>query len=511
MFHLRELRVTCMALVQTTRLYISRRTALFALLVYLVQGVGVVHAAELQFAPKEGTFSSGTEFSVKLVVDPQDATINTVDGIVKFDPNILSVSSVTKDGSVLSLWTVDPTFSNSEGTITFTGGATKPVSAPGTVFTVVFKPKKTGSTNTSVTKASVLAADGKGTEVYKGAVEGAYTIGEGKKPPPAPEPTSSGSDESDVGIKDPAPDITSPTHAKSENWYSTTTAIFMWKMDSDVAAGRFSFSDKPDAKATEAIKTSETSKIFTDVKDGVWYFALELKSGFGWSETGRKQIQIDSVPPEDFTLDVDESGEKPMFKFKTTDALSGVDRYELRIGETVAVTVKEKDVAESGMYPIPPQEGGAAFVTIKAYDKAGNVREVQRDLTLPKVVKAKGKGEEELVAAPTSPWTAERVLVILFAFGLGAVVTWALNMKKTNDKERILLLQEVLAMREKNSRLFQAMREEFEQMVSDFDEKPQLTDDERLFLEKMKEVVDISEELIDSSIEELKKAVRGKS
>lgn len=499
-----------MALGLTTRISVHLVLALMALVLCVSAWTHAAYAAELQFAPKEGTFSSGSEFSVKLVVDPQDATINTVDGIVKFDPSILSVSSVTKDGSVLSLWTVDPTFSNSEGTITFTGGATKPVSAPGTVFTVIFKPKKAGSTNTSVTKASVLAADGKGTEVYKGAVEGSYTIGEGKKPPPEPEPTSGG-DDGDVGIKDPAPDITSPTHAKSENWYSTTTAIFMWKMDSDVAAGRYSFGDKPDAKASEVLKLGETSKIFTEVKDGVWYFALELKSAFGWSETGRKMIQIDSVPPEEFTLDIDESGEKPMFKFKTTDALSGVDRYELRIGETVAVTIKEKDVAESGMYPIPPQEGGSAFVTMKAYDKAGNVREVQKDLTLPKVVKAKGKGEEEVVAAPTSPWTAERILVILFAFGLGAVMTWALNMKKTTDKERIILLQEVLAMREKNSRLFQAMREEFEQMVSDFDEKPQLTDDERIFLEKMKEVVDISEELVDTSIEELKKAVRGKS
>lgn len=498
-----------MALVETIRSIIVFALAFVVLGTVSIGHPLFVHAAELQFAPREGTFSSTNEFSVKVVIDPQDATINAVDGTVKFDASTLSVSNITRDGSVLSLWTADPTFSNSEGTVTFSGGSPKPISSQGTVLTIIFKPKKVGAASVSFSKGAVLAADGKGTDVYTGGQEGAYTISVGNKPAPAPEPTSGG-DEGDVGIKDPPPDVTSPTHDKPENWYSTTTAIFLWKMDSDISAGRFSFSDKADAKATEALKPSEASKVFTDVKDGVWYFALELRSAFGWSETARKQIQIDSVPPEDFEVSVVEDGEKPMFKFETTDALSGVDRYELRIGDTVAVTIKLKDIV-NGQYPVPAQEGGSAFVTIKAYDKANNVREVQRDLTLPKVEKAKAKGEEEAVVAPASPWTAERILVILFAFGLGAVVTWALNMKKTNDKERILILQEVLAMREKNSRLFQAMREEFEQMVSDFDEKPQLTDDERLFLEKMKEVVDISEELVDTSIEELKKAVRGKS
>jgi hypothetical protein len=64
--------------------------------------------------------------------------------------------------------------------------------------------------------------------------------------------------------------------------------------------------------------------------------------------------------------------------------------------------------------------------------------------------------------------------------------------------------------REKNDRIFTAMREEFEQMVQDFDEKPQLTPQERDLLEGIKEVLEISEGLLDSSLEELKKEVRGK-
>ena len=81
--------------------------------------------------------------------------------------------------------------------------------------------------------------------------------------------------------------------------------------------------------------------------------------------------------------------------------------------------------------------------------------------------------------------------------------------KRRAAEEKTKLLKEVVEIREKNDRIFAAMREEFEQLINDFDVKPQLTPEERVLLEEVKEVLDISEGLIDSSIEELKKMVRG--
>jgi hypothetical protein len=52
------------------------------------------------------------------------------------------------------------------------------------------------------------------------------------------------------------------------------------------------------------------------------------------------------------------------------------------------------------------------------------------------------------------------------------------------------------------------MREEFEQLIHDFDVRPQLTPEERALLENLKEVLDVSEEIVDSDIEELKKLVK---
>lgn len=83
-------------------------------------------------------------------------------------------------------------------------------------------------------------------------------------------------------------------------------------------------------------------------------------------------------------------------------------------------------------------------------------------------------------------------------------------MRKAAIAERARILAHVLVVREKNDRIFTAMREEFEQMINDFDPKPQLTPEERNLLEGVREVIEISEGLIDASVEDLKKDVRGK-
>jgi hypothetical protein len=128
-------------------------------------------------------------------------------------------------------------------------------------------------------------------------------------------------------------------------------------------------------------------------------------------------------------------------------------------------------------------------------------------MTLPKVVKTTKKAGEEEEKPPF--FTIERILLILFAMAIGGLATLHFNGKKQAESEKARILHEVALVRDKNDKIFSAMREEFEQMVNDFDIKPQLTPDEREFLEEIKEALDISEELVDSGMEELKRTIRG--
>lgn len=457
-------------------------------------------AAQLSFSPASGTFPNGQELTVKVTLDPKGKSVNAADGTISFDASALSVARITKDGSVFSLWTAEPQFSNSAGTISFSGGTPTAFSNSGTVISIVFTPKKEGSAALSFTKGAVLAADGKGTDVYESGSAATLTIGPASEG--ALEEEGAGGD----GILPIAPIINSSSHSKPENWYGTTTILFSWKPTVDVTGVRTLLSDAETVPATslEDQKTA-TSQIAIAPGDGVWFFHAQYKNEFGWGDQGVRKVQIDTVPPKEFEIRFVD-GDTPSFGVDTVDELSGLDRYEIIFGESTVSTVKAGDIT-NGLIAIPPQEGGMQKVTIKAIDKAGNVQSAQKDMELPKVIKPTKGGEPAPVE--NKIWTLERILTIIFALVIGSLGTSQYYAKKRVEEEKARLLESVLEVRDKNDKVFSAMREEFEQMVNDFDEKPQLTPTERDFLEKIKEVLDISEELVDTSIEDLKKKVRG--
>lgn len=475
-------------------------------------------AANLLVTPATGTYPSGAPFTVNVAVDPGGQSVNAADGTIAFDPTVLSVVSISKDSSAFSLWTADPTFSNSAGTITFSGGTPSGFSSQSDILAITFQPNAAAaSTTISFTKGSILAADGKGTDVYKNGESATYTIG---APAAAPPPAAAATDTSAPGSVnaadlsgDPtpiAPQITSTMDPKSDSWYATSTADFNWVDTPDITGARYILASTSDATPNIVLKGAATSTILTNIPDGSWYFIVQLENGSGWGPSGSMQVQIDTTPPADFGIALQAAGSDGIAKlaFTTTDALSGIDHYELLLGSTSVATMNPSDVS-GGTYPVPPQGGGAQSVTIQAFDKAGNVRSVTQELTLPKV-NPPASADAGTTPVAGSPWSIESVIVIaILMLIVGVQYSWNRYTRKGIAAERSKLLKRVAEVRDTNDRVFSAMREEFEQMVNDFDEKPQLTPEEREFLEKIKEVLEVSEEVIDSGIEDLKTMVRG--
>ena len=81
----------------------------------------LAEAATLSVSPGTGVYTAGQTFTVRVVVNTAGANINAAEGTLSFKPEELSVVSVAK-GSIFNLWTADPSFSNSAGTVTFSGG-----------------------------------------------------------------------------------------------------------------------------------------------------------------------------------------------------------------------------------------------------------------------------------------------------------------------------------------------------------------------------------------------------
>ena len=470
-------------------------------------------AADINLSPDSGTFEQGKEFSVKVVVDTGTDTVNAADGEVSFNKDVLSITSVSKDGSSFTLWTSEPTFSNGDGTVAFSGGTPSAFSKQGTIVTIKFKAKTVGTALVSLTKGSVLAADGKGTDVYKSGGQATFTIVAAKTAAPAPPPANQPDDTAAAGSDGgqaplpPAPKIDSSTQPKEDSWYATSTAIFTWNTFADVVGVRTLLADQDNQTPTTTLKGATTTQSFLKVKDGVHFFYVQLKNDFGWGELAKKKVQIDTVAPKDFNVALAGADSKdPKLTFKTEDVLSGIDRYEVLFGTSVISTVRAQDLKDEG-YPVPPQDGGQTKVMIRAYDMANNMTSASADLTLPKVAKPTKAADGAAVQQGT-PWMLWIIIVIL-VFVIGVLSTRIYYLKKSIDVERVKILERIASLGDKSDRVFSAMREEFEQMVNDFDIKPQLTPEERDFLESIKEVLDISEEIIDTDIDEMKKMVRG--
>ena len=125
------------------------------------------HAASITLSPSSGTYSAGEQFTVNVYVSSADQSMNAVSGTISFPTKFLAVSSVSKSNSIISLWTIDPTFSNSDGSVTFEGIVLNPgfTGTDGKVMSITFTAKSAGVANVSIDSVSVLANDGSGTSI----------------------------------------------------------------------------------------------------------------------------------------------------------------------------------------------------------------------------------------------------------------------------------------------------------------------------------------------------------
>ena len=327
--------------------------------------------ASLYLSPSTGTYSVGNTFSIVVKVNTGEVAINAAEGKLSFSPDKLAVVSVSKSGSIFSLWTTEPIFSNSVGTINFAGGVPNPgyTGAAGKIITVTFRAKTSGTATINFSSGAVLANDGAGTNILSSLGNGSYTLQVGEVIPPAPIPTPT-----PISVPD-APTISSPIHADPNKWYSDNSPELSWDLPSNVTGVSVLLNDKPSSNPGPVSDGLFDSKDYQDLDDGVYYLHIKLKNRFGWSQIAHYRIQIDIEPPHPFEVTVEEGNEtdnpQPTLLFEAIDDLSGLSHYEVKIGEGDFSTVSVEEV-EHNPYKMPVQGSGKHSIVVKAVDKAGN-------------------------------------------------------------------------------------------------------------------------------------------
>lgn len=142
---------------------------LFFFLFFLITSNQVL-AATVNFSPSSSTYHVGDTIRIKVVVS-SDSSINAVSNNISFSNDLLSLTSLSKSSSIVSLWAQEPSFSNTTGTVSLEGVILNGYNgSSGHIITLIFKAKSVGIATLKFSDVSILANDGNGTDLFSGAL-----------------------------------------------------------------------------------------------------------------------------------------------------------------------------------------------------------------------------------------------------------------------------------------------------------------------------------------------------
>jgi len=396
--------------------------------------------ASLYFSPASGTFFVGSTFDVSIFVNTGGNNVNAVKVDLKFDPRKLQIASPTAGRSFISVWISQPTYSNISGTASFQGGIPSPGinTSAGLVSTITFRAIAPGETIVSFLDSSqVLLDDGKGTNVLSSMGRGVYKI---TIPPPE------------------GPKVFSPTHPDQNKWYKNNNLTFSWEKEEGVTD--FSYSIDYDFHGTpdNISEGDHTSVSYSDLEDGIWYFHIKAKKGNVWGGISHYSVQIDTTPPAAFSLLFEPTlrsptitSKEPIVSFITTDALSGLDHYELK---TLDLTGKEKTEAEffvevASPYKLPLLDLGEHQIVVRAHDLAGNWRDASKkiEVIVPEKIFYITEGGINIFGIFLSWWKVILILILLIILLLILVFWWWDHRRRIRKRRKALKKIEERAMK----------------------------------------------------------------
>lgn len=378
-------------------------------------------AAALSISPGSGTFSVGSTFDVQILLNTEGKSINALDIRILFPPSIFQVVSPSAGQSIVGIWTSPPRFDNQTGEIVFQGGIPEGIdTSRGLISTITFRARGTGNGSLRFSdKSKVLLHDGLGTDALRQTQSAVFNL---VLPPPA------------------GPIVASETHPNQNIWYSNSNVLLRWSSTGEAVSGySFVLDNRPISIPDNTINSTDNFTAYQNLESGTYYFHIKaLGKGGVWGGTTHFSINVDTLPPAAFPIEV-----RPGFRttsknlflyFNTTDAHSGLDRYEYKALSLSPGFIKEVEAYQTFFVETTPPEVieldlGKYDIFIRAYDKAGNIEESVRRVKIMTPVNF----------YMTSKWTfiiAILLLVILF-FVFRRAYEWHKNIEKKHTKKEL--------------------------------------------------------------------------
>ncbi len=331
-------------------------------------------AANFSITPSGGTYAVGTTFDVSVIVDTKGQEINAVQVNLAFPADKLQLVSPSTGSSIISIYTTPPKYDNATGRIEIIGGIPNGINvSSGLITKLTFRVKGIGTAALRFNgESQVLLNDGRGTNVLDNTFGASFKL---ELPPQQ------------------GPIVISDTHPDQESWYRNSNVNLQWDVGLPPADNySYSISDNPSDVPDDTPETNNTSVSYKSVPDGINYFHIKAFRNGRWGGVSHYGLKIDNSPPAEFQIEINPSARtnltKPIINFATTDTLSGLDRYEIKIlplkinGRSKAVSDEQLFVDATSPYQTNDLLHGTYQVILRSYDKAGNMREVTKKLEI---------------------------------------------------------------------------------------------------------------------------------
>lgn len=353
---------------------LSVAISIIAVLGLWIWFAATTQAATFSVTPATGTYSVGSTFDVSVMVNTEGESVNALQMQLSFPPDKLQLVSPQVGNSVIQIYTTPPRFDNAAGTVDIVGGIPYGINVnSGMVAKLTFRVRSLGVATLRFTGDSqILLNDGQGTNALNNTVGASYKL----ELPPAQGPL-----------------VLSDSHPNQEQWYRNSTVSLRWD-DGLPAAQGYSYmisdnsTDIPD-DVSESVNTSIDYK----APEGINYFHIKALRDGRWGGVTRYTLRIDTTAPADFKVKVSPSERtfvtQPMLQFGSSDSLSGFDRFEVKI---IPLKIDGRDSAAAGSgqlftealnpYQTPELLYGSYEIIVRAYDKAGNTRDVSQRLEI---------------------------------------------------------------------------------------------------------------------------------
>ena len=337
----------------------------------------VASAATLSLWPDSGVHTVGETINVQVRLNTMGQTINAADGRIRVSGSGVSIVGVSQSGSIFSLWAEEPRVSGND--ITFSGGIPAGYQgSSGNIMTITLRATAAGTPRLSFQDGSVLAADGRGSNILTSMNGGTYTI-RAQETTPAPERV-----EYVPAVNTPAaPVIRSETHPEPDGWSDRSRAELSWSIPSGVTSVRTALTQNPSSVPNQVADSLLNSFTTDELPDGVSYFHVQFRNADGWGSIGRYRLGVDTRAPKELVvqriadietyrpeqqLSISASSTSPL-----SHALIKIDDAEPDLYELSGATTT---------IDLPPMEPGYRVLVVEVFDAAGNSTVTSLSLTI---------------------------------------------------------------------------------------------------------------------------------